>query len=476
MILTLDVGTSRTKAALWAPGGLVDVASVPLTTRHPSPDRAEQDPSHWWRSVVDACAALESRTPGRLAAVTAVGCTGARQTFGLFDAAGTPTGPGIVWSDGRASPAAGGDGRAPGTTWVLSTLDWVAAHRADELARCRWILAPRDVVAWRLTGSVATDPTLASLTGSYGPDGTVSGTVAGPVADRLPPVVPSDRVTGGTDPRVAGDLGLPAGVPVVIGAGDRQCEVLGTGATPLRPMVSWGTTANVSRPVEGRPDPAPPGLVATRSALGGWQLEGGLSAAGSLLSWLGRLSGRSATELAALAAASPPGAHGVTAVPWLGGARAPWWQPGVGAAFVGLSGSHGPADLARAVFEAVALDVQRCLEAMAPTGRRGSGGTGPGPTGLGLAGGGAATPVWGEVLTGTTGLSARIRRSGEAASTGAALLASGAVGEPWDLEDLDPVVGELVPDPTVVGRYGDLRAGADRVARALVGAVPSGPR
>ena len=469
MILTLDVGTSRTKAVLWDPDGPVDRAAVALTTHHPSADRAEQDPTEWWDSVATACAALESRAPGRLRAVTGVGCTGARQTFGLFDAGGRPTGPGIVWSDGRAASGPTGHGSPPGT-WVTATLAWVAARRADELARSAWILAPRDQVAWRLSGSVATDPTLASLTGCYGPDGAVLDRWAGPVSDRLPPIVPSDRVTGGVGPEAAGRLGLTVGTPVVIGAGDRQCEVLGTGATPTRPMVSWGTTANVSRPVAGLVDPVPREVVATRSATGGWQLEGGLSAAGSLLSWLGQVCGRSPTELAGLAGSSPPGARGVTAVPWLGGARAPWWRPGVGAAFVGLAGSHGPADLARAVFEAVALDVQRCLEAMGDGDQPGYG-----PSGLGLAGAGAATPVWSEVLTGTTGLPARIRRSGEAASAGVALLTAGAVGERWDLEDLDPVVGEVGPDPAAVRVYADLRPGADRVAHALVGVGTPGP-
>jgi xylulokinase len=148
----------------------------------------------------------------------------------------------------------------------------------------------------------------------------------------------------------------------------------------------------------------------------------------------------------------------------------------VGAAFVGLSESHGPADLARAVFESVALDVQRCLEAMTRRDGTGSGPAGDDLAGLGLAGGGAATPVWAEVLTGTTGLPARIRRSGESASAGAALLAASAVGQRWDLEGLDPVVAELGPDPAVVRRYVDLRPGADRVARALVGAGPLHPR
>jgi len=448
VILTLDLGTSATKAALWEPDGLVGLADVGLVTASPAPGVMEQDPAAWWASVVAACAELGRSRPDGLAGVEAVGLTGARQTFGLFDAGGDPTGPGILWSDARAPSVAG-------------RLAWVADHRADQLARSSWILAPRDLVAWRLTGSAAPAPTRASLTGCYDSDGTVSAAVDGSVAERLPPVVPSDRVAPAVGE--AAVLGLRPGVPVVLGAGDRQCEVLGTGAGVTVPMVSWGTTANTSLPVDARPDPSPAGLTVARSASGGWQLEGGLSAAGSFLAWLGRLCGRSSADLVALAATSPPGARGVTALPWLGGARAPWWRPGAGAAFTGLADAHDATDLARAAVESVALDVQRCLEAVG----RGLP-PGPGFDGLGLAGGGAPVAVWQEVLAGTTGLPVHHRRSGQAASAGAALLAAGATVGPWDLDLLDPVAGGTHPDPALVDRYAALRPAADRLAADLV--------
>ncbi len=471
MILTLDLGTSRVKAGLWEADGLVDVADRGLRTDTPAPGAREQDPAAWWTAVTAACGELAARDPGRLDAVEAVACTGARQTFGLFDADGTPVGPAILWSDGRAAGSGPRAGPAAAAS-VTDRLAWVAAHRGDDLDRCAWILAPRDMVAWRLTGTVATDPSLASLTGCYEADGTVSDVldaIAGDrVADRLPPVVPSDRITGTTRPDAATQLGLRPGVPVVIGAGDRQCEVLGTGATDVRPMVSWGTTANVSMPVGAAANGGPDGIVATRSATGGWQWEGGLSAAGSLLDWLGGLCGRSADDLARLAVTSPPGARGVTALPWLGGARAPWWRPGATAGFVGLADSHGPADLARAVFEAVARDVRRCLGRMSRAEVAGAG-----VVGLGLAGGGAASSVWVAVLTGTTGLPARWRRSGQAASAGAALLGSRALGDPWDVDRMDPVVGTAEPDAEVVGRYGDLTGHADRIAASLVDLEPA---
>ena len=461
MILTLDLGTSRVKAALWESDGLVDLAEAALHTTSPAPGASEQDASTWWDAVVGACAALGARALGRLDGVEAISCTGARQTFGLFDAAGTPTGPAIVWSDVR-SAGAGDDDEERRAVSVVDRLAWVAANRADELERSDRILGPRDLVAWRLTGMVATDPTMASLTGCYGPDGTVVDEVTLLVGDRLPPVVPSDTVIGTVTGDAAKFLDLPAGIPVVIGAGDRQCEVLGTDAGATVPMVSWGTTANISLPVGPMYMPPPSGVVTTR-AVGGWQLEGGTSAAGSLLSWLSDLCGRSPSELAELAAASPPGARGVTAVPWLSGARAPWWRPGARAGFVGLSNELEPGDLARAVFEAVARDVQRCLarmEAREPAG--------PVVTGLGLTGGAADTPVWVEVLTGTTGLPVRLRLSGQAASAGAALLGARATGTPWGVDTLDPVVHQVAVDPALARFYAERVPHDDRVAGTLI--------
>jgi xylulokinase len=344
----------------------------------------------------------------------------------------------------------------------VDRLAWVATTRADQLERCQWILGPRDRVVWKLTGEVATDPTMASLTGCYGPDGTVVEEVARLVGQRLPVVMPSETVMGTVPPDVAAGLGLPADVPVVIGAGDRQCEVLGTDASASRPMVSWGTTANVSMPVGPTPVAPPPGVVSSR-AVGGWQLEGGTSAAGSLLSWLSDLCGRSPSELSELAASSPPGARGVTAVAWLSGARSPWWRPGARAGFVGLSAGHGPGDLARAVFEAVARDVQRCLfrmDARQPAG--------PLVTELGLAGGAADTPVCIEVLTGITGLPVRLRRSGQSASAGAALLGARAVGSPWAIDTVDPVVQQHAVDPAIARIYADLATHDNSVAGTLV--------
>jgi len=475
VILTVDVGTSATKVALWGRDGLVALAGRSIPTTHPEPGWSEQDPRAWWASVVAACDEVNAQAPTAFGSVDAVGCTGARQTFALVDATGDPLGSGIVWSDRRASAEAtalvrrlgerdrGGPGMPLDAASVSAKIAWLATHDRDRLRASTWILTPRDLVVWRLTGAVATDPTMASSSGLYDVDGHLMEAVAGEAAGRLARVVPSDQVTGKLTEPAASQLGLTAGIPVVIGAGDRPCEVLGTGATDSSPMVSWGTTANVSVPVGDRPVEVPGGVVVSRGANGGWLLEGGLSSAGSFVAWLGRLTGRSGDELATLAGQSPPGARGLVATPWLEGARAPWWEQEAGAAFVGLQSAHDVPDLARAVFESVAWEVERCLEAICS---RQPGG--PGVTRLALTGAGASTPVWREVLTAVTGLPARCRRSGQAASMGAAMLAAAAVGVEMSLDVVDPVDVDIEPNPSMTLDYSARRQQVDRVASSLI--------
>ncbi len=481
MILTLDLGTSVIKAGLWERGRAPVLAGVAVETAHPAPGWAEQDPDHWSAGVAAACAELRRRDPEAYRSVEAVGCTGARQTFALFDRSGGKLGPALVWSDRRATAEAatlaaaadragdGGPDVPPEAGSVAAKVAWLASHQPERLAAAAWILAPRDAVVWWLTGEVVTDTTMASRSGLYDPGGAIVEGWAGAAAGRLAPVVPPDRVVGGVSTPAAATLGLAAGTPVVIGAADRPSEVVGTGATERCPMVSWGTTANLSVPLPGRPDRPPSGVVLSRAADGRWLAEGGLSAAGSWLAWLADLCGRTPEALAALATTSPPGARGVVATPWLEGARAPWWRPEAGAAFLGLGPAHGAADLARAAVESVAWEVARCLDAVAA--RRPAG---PPVEALALAGGGAARPVWVEALTGITGHRAVIRRSGQAASAGAALLAASALGRHEDLDGLDPVERWHRPGPDLVETYAAGRPGADRAAAAVLGLSPPG--
>ncbi len=543
VILTLDLGTTVTKADVWTDQGVVGQGRADLPSTHPGSGRAEQDPASWWPALRSACAAARHAAPEAWAEIGAIGFAAARQTIVAVDRDLTPLGPALLWSDHRAgtearalSEALGGDdevrdrtGQALRATSVAAKLAWLAVHRPERLEAAHWVVTPRDWVVAQLTGRMVTDPTMASAGGLHDRRGAVIDGLAGAWSDRLAPVLASATVVGGVGTEAAGRLGLAVDTPVVIGAGDRACEVMGSGAGPAGAMVSWGTAANVSQAGWSASDLVPAGLVATRTAdlgsprvepdgdsdgegdgstdaawpgAGGWQVEGGLSSAGSLLGWLAGLTGRPVDDLVTAAAEVDPGAGGVVVLPWLEGARAPWWQDGLGAAAVGLGPGTGGAELARAALEGVAFEVARVLACLDDPHRAGPTPTatrspasgrnpdhrhrppadrpsgvgppaGPEPGTLALTGRGAATPAWIEIVAAVTGRPVVRRAGGQAAAVGAARLAASAVGAEWALDDLAPVVEVHHPPPDLVERYRSLATDADRLARAVSDA--SGP-
>jgi xylulokinase len=470
-VLTLDLGTSATKAALWEGDRLVAMTRSPVETAHPQPGWAEQHADDWWRSVVEACRQLCTEHGPSCASIEAIGFAAARETFVLVDESLAPLGPGLLWSDRRAGRQAqvlgdaaafrAGTGVALGPSTQAARMAWVADEHAGAFERARWVLAPRDLVIARLTGVIATDETLASRTGLSELSGDWLPEASERYGRRLPSIVRSDAIVGPTLPDAARELGLPPGISVVIGAGDRACEVLGVDATPGTPMVSWGTTANVSVPHPGPVEALPAVAQVSRGALGGFVVEAGLSAAGAALGWLARRTGQHHGDLLVLAADVAPGAGGVLALPWLAGARAPWWRPGVHAAFIGLTDAHGPAELARAVVEGVAFDVARCLQLVDPEAQQ-----------LALAGGGAASELWRSILAAVTGRTVVRRAVDDAASVGARLVVAHAVGEALDVDTLSPVVAEEPPNPGWVSAYGAIRDDADAAASAVLGLSP----
>jgi xylulokinase len=465
-VLTLDLGTSGTKAALWDDDGPLAITRSEIVSHYPRAGWAEQDPKDWWQSVLSACAELRDDAPHEYAAVDAIGFSAARQTFAPFDDQLRPLGPGILWSDqrGAASVLHFGDpddfrartGVVLNAACCAAKIAWLDDHETEIVDAARWLLAPRDFVFARLTGAVLTDETLASRTGLYTLDGRLC--VTDRIGDRLPAVHPSTFAVAADSSQTAlRELGLSGRIQVVLGGGDRACEVIGTGADDETPMVSWGTTTNVSIPHPGPAGALPTVAAASRGLLGGFLVEAGLSASGSALDWLERLTGRPAEVLFTEAAASPPGANGVVALPWLQGARAPWWQLDAHAAFAGLTSAHGPGELARAVIEAVAFDVARCLELIAH-----------GATQLAVAGGGAKGMLWRDVLGATTGFPLVRRAVDEAASVGARVVVGEALGAPVDLDVLNPVIERDEPDPDLMDRYEETRQDSDALARAVL--------
>src|SRR5690606_23991547 len=405
--------------------------AVPLHT--PRPGWTEQDPSDW----VAAAEAGLREVAARVGAdrVAGIGLSGQMHGMVATDAAGRVVRPALLWNDQRTAAEAAEIEAAVGrerlvartgnpavTGFQLPKVLWLRRHEPDAFARTTRIALPKDHVATCLTGEHAAEPSDASGTGAYDLAARTWDEEVLAAVDLdpglWPPLVRSDAVVGGLLPSVASRVGLPAGLPVVAGAGDNAAAAtaLALGADhPEVGSVSLGTSGVLFAAL-GEPTPEPRGRVHLFAhADGGFHLLGvTLSAAGSLRWYRDVFApGARYDDIVAEAAASRPGADGVTFKPYLAGQRSPHLGPDRRASFHGLSLATTGADVVRSVLEGVAYSLREAYEAMAPLAA---------PTRWLATGGGARSDLWLRLLA--TVLGAPIGRpagpDGREAEAGAA--------------------------------------------------------
>lgn len=474
----LDLGTSGLKAVAMTPdGGLVATATAAYPTHRPAPGRAEQDPADWWAAATSVVASLVAEVPAERWAALALSAM--LPTLVTAGPSGAPLGPAITWEDDRADrdgerirEATGADALYTETgQWVdgrylLPMFRWLERAEPVRVAAVARILGAKDHLFQRLTGEVATDPSTATGFGCYLlASGTWDGSIAGPEAAPLLPPVRAATFTAPLRSEAAASLGLPTGVPVALGAADSVCGTLGAGATSPGARVSlWGTSTAILGLSEDLVLDRGHRFLVTPLALGpGWGLEMDLISTGSALAWLADLLGRPQDELLSSAASSPPGANGVTFLPYLGfGEQGALWDPSLRGAVNGLTLAHGPADLARALLEGIALEVRRCLRVLDQVG------VPAGP--MIVAGGAAGSETFAAMLAGASG--APVRRVADErwiSARGAAIVAAASAA----LTDVPPprTVSAIEPSTADSTIWDDLEGRAAR----LLGAVRPRP-
>jgi len=283
---------------------------------------------------------------------------------------------------------------------------------------------------------------------------------AGAREDQLPRLVYSMEVVGELLPEVATELGLPAGLRIISGAGDRACEAVGATTSIQRAMESTGTTTNVSLPVDRLPEALDPRLICSVHALPGhWLVEQGMSATGSLMKWLrDELYGGEVVadyaEIDRQSATVPPGAEGLLMLPFFMGARSTRWKPAARGLISGLTLAHTKAHLARAAREGIACEIAACFELLASMGYV--------PGQVAMMGGASVSDLFAEIKASVANRPFLRLKQAEAASVGAAALAFAGVGlveGPSEFaKRANPVVQCFEPVADWVEVYGELRA------------------
>ncbi|MGZ4666283.1 MAG: gluconokinase [Frankiaceae bacterium] len=490
VVVGLDSGTTATKAvASGVTGEIRAVTSVGYPLLVPAPGHAELDAWQLRAAAVQALGEVAQAVAIRGDRVVAVCLSAAMHGLVPLDGGGDPTGRVITWADGRAAAATRAlKSRAGGTVAkrlhqrtgtpvhpmspLLKLMHLSALDSAAVRATPRWG-GVKELVAGALCGGGhVTDLSSASGTGMYVSFrrrwDAAALELAGVRAGQLAEVVPTTAVLGRLRPEIAASTRVPAGVAVVAGATDGVLANLGVGAvSPQVGAVSLGTSGAL-RAVQRWPGVDDAGrlfcyaLTEDRWVLGGAVNNGGSAvrwASGALAAPIGPAGVRAPAadadaldeQLTVEAARAPVGSGGLLCLPYLLGERAPWWEPGLRGAFIGLRRDHTRAHLVRAMIEGVCQQLALVRDALAAT---------VPVCEIRATGGAVASPLWVSTLASALDLLVRIAHSPEGTGLGACLLGLHALGAFDNLDTAASVVAvhePVTPDPAAAATYRRIR-------------------
>lgn len=446
LVLSIDSSTTACKAIAWdAAGRAVAEGRAGYPLHQPQPGFHEQDARDWWEGACKAIRACLAHVDS--SRLDAFAIAHQRETFVPVDADGAPLRPAILWSDERSraqvqwlEDTLGRDalhrltGKPPSMTQSLPKIVWLLQNEPETLTRAAKILDVHAYLVYCLCGAYRTS------IASADPMGLVNMQLRqwahdllrdlGLRPDQFAELVPPGATLGIVSPAAAMATGLPAGLPVIAGAGDGQCAGLGANITdPARAYLNLGT-AVVSGAVSAdylcdrafRTLYAPiPGHFFVEHVLRGgvytvaWFVE---KFAADL-----RADGASAeARLEAAAAAVPPGALGLMAVPYWNNVMSPYWDPLARGIVIGWTGTHGREHFYRAILESIAFEQRLVGDGMmAAAGRH--------FTEYVTMGGGSRSRLWCQIIADVTGVPVVRSGSTEATCLGAGILA--ATGAGW---------------------------------------------
>lgn len=392
LVLALDCGTQSVRALLVdLQGEVVAKQQQPLTAyTTPKQGWLEHDADAFWEASAEVCQRLWLADPGLRSRVRGVAVTTQRGTVTPIDRNGRPLHPAIIWLDQRQST------RTPALPllWRVATkiagasdtlrnfirqaeIGWFAECKPEIHASTHKYLLLSGWLNYCLTGCF-TDSTASQV--GYLPfdfhrqiwaaDNDWKWQALEVRRDQMPDLVPSGSILGQVSPIASEETGIPQGTPVIAAAGDKACEIVGSGAvTPEIGAISYGTTATINITTNKyfeaiRFAPPYPALIPKH-----FNSEIQIFRGYWMVSWFKDQFGHKECEAAnalgvapetlfeEFLSATPPGAEGLL--------LQPHWAPGVGAvesstrgSMIGFSDIHTRGHVYRAMLEGLAFELR----------------------------------------------------------------------------------------------------------------------
>lgn len=482
-VLAHDVGTGGNKAVIYdSEGNLLAKSFHPYPTIYPQPGWAEQTPLHWWKAVIDGTRSVVSQAGIDRSQIACISFS--TQMLGVIpvDKEGNLLRDTImIWFDSRSVPQTKKMfEKVEQERWYRITgagmrsefygcfkLMWLRENEPDLFRKAYMFLGTKDYIIFRLTGQFLTTYSDAPGSGlfdlktwDYSPE--LVGASELP-REKLPTPHPSTHVAGELLTEPAEELGLPAGIPVVLGGGDCPCTTLGAGnISEGRHCIYIGSSGWISI-AANKPllDSSIPTYVFCHVIPGMYTSHVATYSAGSSYKWA-----RDNICQSELAAAStlgldpyslmelkadscPVGARKLLFIPSLTGGPT---NPNLRGAFVGLNLGHNKADLIRSTMEGISLGLRLPFDKLGSMAVKASE--------MRVVGGGGKSRLWRQILADVYNTKIVLTNvDEEAAALGAAIVGGIAVGLWKDfsvVDEITKVVSVSEPSPESVQKYNQI--------------------
>jgi sugar (pentulose or hexulose) kinase len=437
-LLGIDIGTTHCKVGLFdLNGSTLKIAKASMVIHYAPEGYAFFDPETLWETVADMIREVASIQSG---SIMAVGIASMAESGILVERkTGFPRSPIIPWFDKSAQAEADKiaaksepldfyvrTGLRMSYKCSLAKLIWLRTCDATYTQQTIW-LSVADYIAYRLTGVFGTDYSLAGRTGAFDIRNKQWDKKWLEEWELRPDLFPAPHFSGETIGYTIAkwtNLGLPQGVPVGISGHDHLCAAFAcSGYSSDQVFDSMGTAEVL---MGGFPERTLTEADYLSGLLSGCHVardqtywSGSLSTSGGAVEWLrGLLNDEplSYDELMKLVNDADPQPTGILFFPYLSGSGAPHSDPLTRAAWIGLCSKHTRADLAKAVLEGTAYEmefVRRSGEKM----------TGHPIRLLMAAGGGTRNRMWLQIKADVSGCAIQVSQEPDATLLGAALVA-----------------------------------------------------
>lgn len=393
--IVIDGGTQNVKAFIFdEKGNEVCGEAHPVTPYFSTqPEFAEQNAEEYLRITQEVTRRVVEKSGVGRDDFAAVAVTTHRSTIVPVAEDGTPVRPAITWLDERKTEGLKLPGgpllsllfRIQRMTYTLteyqrrSKFNWLRKYEPENYDKTHIFLTISSYIFHTLTGQFKDCSSMIvglfpiDLKGLRWHPMPVVFKIFGVERDKLPPLVSPAEVAGQVSAEGAERFGVPQGLPVIIGAGDKQSELLGAGATGSDiAEISYGTAA-VIEILSDRYVTHPKMEFFTWGAAipNRWALEGFLPKGYWMVSWFktefcrreeeeaDRLSVQPEDLLNRDMQGIPPGSMGLMLQPYWHPLETDPFSKG---AIIGFSGHHTRTHLYRAIVEGVAYELRRLKE------------------------------------------------------------------------------------------------------------------